>query len=58
MPPIAPRSARHEVTLPQFLAVLTIWAGVIYGLTHSGRPNAEQISLKNKPPLTVCAPQG
>lgn len=58
MPPIAPRSSRHAITLPQLLAVLIIWAGVIYGLTHSGKPDAEQISLKSRPPLTVCAPQG
>jgi hypothetical protein len=58
MPPIIQRSTGREVTLPQILAVLTIWAGVIYGLTHTGKPEAEQISLKNRSALTVCAPQG
>lgn len=59
MPPIAPRPASQQITLPQILAVLAVWTGVIYGLTHREATGAEQISLKNKPALTTaCAPHG
>jgi hypothetical protein len=58
MPSIAPRPASRAITLPQILAVLAIWTGVIYGLAHREAPEAEQLSLKGKAALTVCAPQG
>ncbi|WP_181242588.1 hypothetical protein [Caulobacter vibrioides] len=58
MPSIAPRPASRAITWPQILAVLAIWTGVIYGLAHREGPEAEQISLKVKPALTACAPQG
>lgn len=58
MPPIATRPASRQITLSQILAVLAIWTGVLYGLAHRKTPEAEQISLKTRPAVTACAPQG
>ena len=58
MPQIVPRLASREITLPQVLAALAIWTGVVYGLAQAKAPEAKQISLKQRPALTACAPQG
>jgi len=58
MPPIISRPSSREITLPQVLAVFAIWAGVVYGLAQTKAPQAEQISLKHRPAVGACAPQG
>ena len=50
-------NAPRRVTLPQVLALLAIWAGVIHGVTAKRPPEPGQISLK-KPALVACAKQG
>ena len=37
-----------RITLPQVLALMAIWAAVIYGLTIKSPPDVEQISLKGR----------
>ena len=50
-------AAPHRITLPQVLALMAIWTGVIYGVATKRPPGADQISLK-KPALAACARQG
>lgn len=55
MPPPDLRRDRRPVTLPQVLALMAIWTGVIYGLAAAKpRPGVEQISLKGRS-VVACA---
>jgi len=52
-----PAAAPPRITLPQVLALMAIWTGVIYGVTAKRPAQVDQISLK-KPALVACAKQG